>query len=316
MKNLTIKYLNLPKVSVLIPTYNRSAFLKQAIESVLNQSLQDFEIIVVDNFSTDNTEEVMQVYSKNGNIIYVKNSANLGAVNNYNRALRLASGQYIHLFSDDDIMNEPDNLAIKAKILDDFPNVGLVHSFTYGIDECGIVKDTKQHIPEKNWAKLYKNSPVAKGKICFDILYNSSNFISMPTVMLRKSILDANKLEFNNQLNYLIDWDMWLKMSFLSDFYYINRPLVYYRTHTNNETNHLLHKYYEIHFLELFILKCSLLNLLQGFENSIDKKLGTIFISTIKQLKEVTYLKYFPEKMSFMSINKMFKFICKLLKIK
>ena len=74
------------------------------------------------------------------------------------------------------------------------------------------------------------------GKRAYDILYNEWNFVSMPTVMMRKSLLDDARIEFNNQLTFILDWDMWLNIARLSDFYFIEEPLVQIRTHGMNLT--------------------------------------------------------------------------------
>ena len=90
------------KVTVAIPTYNRAHYLPEAIESVLAQTFQDFELLILDNASTDNTPELVKSF-KDERIRYVRNQTNIGMFGNCNKALELARGEYVIIFHDDDI---------------------------------------------------------------------------------------------------------------------------------------------------------------------------------------------------------------------
>ncbi len=98
--------MNSPFFSVVIPTYNRADLLPFSIKSVLDQSLQDFEIIVVDNFSSDNTREVMERYKDDQRIRYFRNEANMERAYSRNVGFRNANGEYLTLLDSDDIMYE------------------------------------------------------------------------------------------------------------------------------------------------------------------------------------------------------------------
>lgn len=224
-----------PTVSVIMPTYNRSGLLKLAVESVLMQDFTDYEIIITDNCSTDDTAAVVATLSDK-RIRYFLNPVNIGLTRNYNRALSLATGKYIAVFSDDDIML-PGNLTAKVKVLDQYSSVGLVQSNTKEIDGKGVITNDKhsQGWNSRIWSEM-TSKPLMSGKRAYDILYNEWNFVSMPTVMMRKSILDDARIEFNNQLTFILDWDMWLNIARLSDFYFIEEPLVQIRTHGMNLT--------------------------------------------------------------------------------
>src|SRR5262245_38069219 len=115
-----------PMVSVCIPTYNGSAFVAEAIRSVLDQSLSDLELIVVDDASTDTTVEVAGSFADQ-RLRLVTSRVNRGLVGNWNRCVELAGGRYLCIFHQDDVML-PDNLAAKAKLLEANPRVGFVHS--------------------------------------------------------------------------------------------------------------------------------------------------------------------------------------------
>jgi len=112
-----------PKFSVCIPTYNRANSLKSAIESVLKQDFDDYEIVITDNASVDNTEEIVQSFSS-PKIRYFRNKKNLGMVKNWNRVLELAKGEYVaFLFDDDEYM--PNHLKEAYRILSKYDNIGI-----------------------------------------------------------------------------------------------------------------------------------------------------------------------------------------------
>jgi glycosyltransferase involved in cell wall biosynthesis len=275
------KNINQPKVSVLIPTYNRSAYLAEAINSVLIQSFTDFEIVVVDNCSTDETSLLIGSY-QDKRLKFVRNESNIGAVGNYNKALRLATGQYIYLFSDDDLMSDEHNLQLKVNILDKYPSVGVVHSDIKTIDATGKIIAENWAYTNKSWDKVINNPLLSSGEV-YQILYNDWNFVNMPTALLRKSIIADYKLEFNNQLKYLIDWNIWLQMSLFCDFYYIDKPLVSYRRHSTNESSLMDMNHF---FNELVLLKIGLITLFSGNEMANRYSLDGIVESVNKQLNK------------------------------
>lgn len=92
-----------PKVSVCLLTYNRAKYLKQAIQSVLDQEFTDFELIIADNASTDETERVVRGFSDE-RLIYHRHPTNIGGIRNWNYAVRQARGKYVTVFHDDDLL--------------------------------------------------------------------------------------------------------------------------------------------------------------------------------------------------------------------
>src|ERR1700721_1865208 len=111
--------MSLPKVSILFPTYNREPYLVQAIESVIRQTYENWELLISDNCSSDNTPEILQEYAKkDSRILYWQNEKNIGPGPNYNKCIARASGDYIELFGADDFF-EPDCLAKFVSILNE-----------------------------------------------------------------------------------------------------------------------------------------------------------------------------------------------------
>ena len=112
----------MPNVSVILPAFNRVSLLGRAIDSILSQTYSDFELIVVDDCSTDNTEQfVAELASKDGRIRYIKHSENSGVATARNTGIDLSAGRYI-AFQDDDDEWLPDKLERHVAILDSLPN--------------------------------------------------------------------------------------------------------------------------------------------------------------------------------------------------
>lgn len=129
-----------PKLSILIPTYNREKFIKDALESVLNQPFSDFEIICCDNASTDKTYEILKEYEQNDKRIKVfQNDYNMGPILNWNRCLNFASGEFVHwLWSDDWIEN---NFYTDAFNLMEKDNTKIVSTWNYRSDDLENIND-------------------------------------------------------------------------------------------------------------------------------------------------------------------------------
>ncbi|NRB08622.1 MAG: glycosyltransferase [Richelia sp.] len=124
-----------PKVSIGLPVYNGENFIREAIDSILAQTFTDFELVISDNASTDNTEAICREYiTKDSRIKYYKNKTNLGGAPNYNRTVELSNGEYFKWAAHDDVIT-PDFLSKCVDILDSNPDVVLCHSLVSYIDE-------------------------------------------------------------------------------------------------------------------------------------------------------------------------------------
>lgn len=209
-----------PTVSVIIPTYNRASFLKESVQSVLNQTFKDFEIIIINNYSIDNTLEV--ICSFNDNRIKTLNFRNHGVIaKSRNHGLMNSTGKYIG-FLDDDDMWCPEKLEIQIKYLESHPEFGLVYSNALIIDAKG------------NQRGLVLNNGRAKeGRIFQDLL--NGKYIPIPTVLMKRKLLESNGL-FNEESSIIAieDYEYWVRASLKFDFGYIDKPLAMYRIHSTN----------------------------------------------------------------------------------
>ncbi|WP_339379132.1 glycosyltransferase family 2 protein [aff. Roholtiella sp. LEGE 12411] len=128
---------NQPRLSIGLPVYNGDKFLKEAIDSLLAQTFEDFELIISDNASTDKTEEICRAYAEQDKRIrYYRNEKNIGCACNFNRTFELSSGEYFKWAAYDDL-HAPDFLMKCVEVLDKDPTVILCHSHAYFIDKHG-----------------------------------------------------------------------------------------------------------------------------------------------------------------------------------
>lgn len=187
--------MNNPKVSTVLPTYNRCKFIEQSILSVLNQTFQDLEIIVVDDGSEDNTESVVKSI-KDNRIKYIKNEENTGVTKSLNRGIREASGEYIARIDDQDEWIDKRKLEKQVDFLDsDKDNVligtGAVVSNVSGSEVFRYLKPVKDQDIRSNM--LLKNC-----------------FIHPSVVFSKKAFLKVGG--YNNKIKVGQDYDLWLRL--------------------------------------------------------------------------------------------------------
>jgi len=214
------------KVSICIPTFNGAKFIGSAIKSVLEQTYQDFDLIVCDDASTDRTLEIVSKILDKRLSIH-RNPKRLGLVGNWNRCLQLARGEYFVLMHQDDLMHQ-DNLTAKVAFLEAHPSVGFVHSNIRCIDESG--NDIGGH-----WLPQAETNCVEPGMKCFERLISIGNFICCPSVMARRNCFERFG-SFDSRLPFTVDLEMWLRLSSHCDVGYLAMPLIQYRLHNKQET--------------------------------------------------------------------------------
>jgi len=214
-----------PKVSVLIPAYNYAHYLGEAIESVLEQTFGDIELIVVDNCSTDNTVELVHSYmEKDPRVKLVVNKTNVGMFRNYNESLLHATGECIKFLNADDKFDKT-LLQEFVSILDKHPNVSLVTSW-------------RQFFGTRDKVLKSGHSGLCSGKAIIMESIERSNFIGEPTtVMFRRENLNLGL--FDPSLLMFADYDMWLRHLGVGDIYFVDKVLSYFRCHDTQGTEEL-----------------------------------------------------------------------------
>ena len=185
-----------PLVSILLATYNGSRFIRRAIQSVLDQTFGDYELIVIDDGSNDETLEILKEFENEERIIRLRNEINLGYFKALNRGMRKARGDYIAIIDDDDKWVDVNKMSQQAVFLDTHPEYVLVGTGMISVDENGIELSRKL-FPEKD-AEI-RDEMLA---LCF---------FSHSSVMYRKSI--AINCDGYSEKRYPYDeYDLWLKL--------------------------------------------------------------------------------------------------------
>lgn len=218
-----------PLVSVCIPAYNNAGYIKDTIQSVLKQTYQNIELIVVDDHSTDNTVEVLESVQDERLKIY-RNEKNLGMVGNWNRCLELATGEYVKLICADDMIAK-NAIEKEAKAMRRNPSVNLVESDTRLVDING--KKTGQF-------RRFPKSGIVDGRKLARVSLMIQNFYGAPVNnLIRRSALEKTG-GFDTSFTYILDFDMWLRLSCTGDVYIIHEPLNSFRIRNDSNTGMLI----------------------------------------------------------------------------
>ena len=201
----------MPKVSMIIPAHNMACYTVETIESVLNQTFEDYETIVVDDGSTDNTKELLRPYIKNRQILYIY-KANGGAASARNAGFKISKGRYVAFLDCDDLWL-PRKLETSVDFLDNHSETGFVYNRAMNIDKEG------------------NNLQLSKGR-CYSGMISEKlvlrNFIMNSSPVARRECFKKVGL-FDEKLFYPADWDMWLRISECFPVEYIDVPLTKYR---------------------------------------------------------------------------------------
>ncbi len=216
----------MPQVSVCVPSYNHSKFIKELIESVLSQTFTDFELIICDDASTDSSVEIIKSFNDR-RIRFYQNEKNLGIVETMNRCISLAQGEFINIIGSDDAML-PNNLLKKVEFLKAHPYAGIVYSDIDKIDEGGQLIG---HI----WGNQSKTDTILDKTTAFKRLIQEGNFLCHSAALLRKQCHDQVGI-YDERFRSNQDYDMWLRISLHYDVGYMVEPLIKYRWHQNNIT--------------------------------------------------------------------------------
>ncbi len=206
-----------PKVSVIIITYNRAQMLKTAMQTVLDQTFEDFELLIIDDGSPDDTENAVKSFH-DPRVRYIKHAQNQGEGGARNTGVQHAEGEYIAFLDDDDEWF-PNKLQLQVELLASQPQVGFVHSAL-----INFYAETGEEVEIK--------APVqaVSGNVFDDLL--QENFVILSTVIARKACFDAVG-PFDLSIPAGLDYDMWVRISQHYEFAYIDVPLIKYRKHLN-----------------------------------------------------------------------------------
>lgn len=289
------------KINIILPTRNRSNFLKEAIESITKQTYEKWELIIIDDGSTDNTKEVVSHYQKkykNIQYFYIHPS---GASIARNKGIQKASGKYI-AFQDDDDIWLPDNLKLHIDFLEKYPEVD------FAFADITLFGET--HFENQSWMKrreVFRKIPLKHLESYFYKFECNifkyllkERFITIPTLMVKKDCFKQVKFELSGKEDY----DLFLQLARYFQGGYINKILAKCRVHQSNT-----HANIERNLKTFIILFQKWLNLCNKEEQNIIKsRYPEIYFnagySYFRMNDFLRARKYFKQSLKYKSVNK------------
>lgn len=211
------------KVSVIITSYNYAQYLTDAINSVLNQTFTDFELIIIDDNSTDNSADVIKSFT-DSRIKFIQNETNLGLKSSMQKAISLAQGEWVAFLESDDSW-KLDVLEKRLKIAKNYADVGIIFN---DVEEFG----------DGNWILAVKNNFERTRKILSKKTFpknifkdiNAHNLIlTFSSVMIKRKHFD--NLNFNTPIDALLDWWIYIHIAYDTQVFYIAEKLTNWRQH-------------------------------------------------------------------------------------
>ena len=201
-----------PLVTVLMPVYNGEKYLKDAIESVLNQTFRDFEFLIIDDGSTDNGVEIMGLFN-DARIRIERNKTNLGLIKTLNNGLTLSRGKYIARMDCDDV-SLPKRLSAQVNFMEKHPEIGICGSWVkiIGLKQKFINKYPQKH--EEARAYLLFNTPFAH-----------------PAVIIRKELIQKYQFKYDENYKHAEDYELWSRIIDHAKIANIPKVLLHYRMH-------------------------------------------------------------------------------------
>lgn len=236
-----------PKISVIMAVFNGEKYLRESIESILNQTYHNFEFIIINDGSTDKSVEIINSY-EDSRIRLIHNSENLKLARSLNKGIDLSKGEYIARMDADDVAL-PQRLERQVSFMDTNPNVGI----------CGSWIETFGNTKKEIW-----KYPLKSEEILVSLIFES--VIAHPSVIIRKQVLNDNKTKYN--ITIVEDYDLWIRLSKYTKLANIGEVLLYYRIHSQS----IGQKYHDEQYDTATSLKEKLIKENLGIAQTIDEK--------------------------------------------
>jgi len=222
------------KVSVIVPNYNHASYLRQRLDSIYQQTYSNFEVILLDDASSDGSQEILNSYAKMPNTVLVENNSNSGSVfHQWQKGVSLAQGEYIWIAESDDFA-APTFLESLVQIMDKNPNVGLAYAQSNLVDGQGGIlgKATgwTADLDSERWSQPFINhgqDEIGKFLIQKNTIPNASAVLLRKTVLLKCGLVDTS-------FRLCGDWLQWIKVLSQSDIAFVPECLNFWRQNTSN----------------------------------------------------------------------------------
>lgn len=207
-----------------MPCFNHARFLKDSVNGILHQTEADLELIIVDDYSSDNSWEVIRSLADGDpRIRSIRHERNQGASRSRNDALRVAKGEFIGFCDADDIW-EPNKLRIQVNLLQNHPKYDLVYCDTAIIDENGLPTNQR-------FSALFPPPEPASGRLFGELVVR--NFINIQSVLMRRECMQRVG-QFDERIKWVEDWSYWIRVSRDHQLFYSQEPLASYRVHSKS----------------------------------------------------------------------------------
>lgn len=219
-----------PTVSFVVPCYKLAHFLPECINSILSQTYANFEVLIMDDNSPDNTPEVAASF-QDQRVRYIRNNPNLGHLRNYNKGITLSRGKYVWLISADDYLRKPYILAKYVDLLDKHPNIGYVFCPGLGVRD-GIETRVIGAGVGGNYDRIMRGHDFLKKLL-------HSNVVLTPSGMVRRECYEKVSL-FPENMPWCGDWFLWCLFALYYDVGYFTDRMLCYREHHGLSMTHIL----------------------------------------------------------------------------
>lgn len=224
-----------PKVTIVVPNYNHEPFLKKRMRTIIDQSYQDFEVIVIDDASTDRSVDVIKAFLSDHRIELITNRENSGnPFVQWNVGIQRSRGEYIWIAESDDF-SDRNFLSTLVSILDKNTSVGLSYCQSWLVDESDTpLKEGAYLCKKQRWQKDFINDGQDE---CRNFLCKQNTIPNASAVLIRKKILEKIGYADTNY-TFCGDWITWVKLLSCSDVAFCHQPLNYFRVrHANSVRN-------------------------------------------------------------------------------
>ena len=228
----------MPKISIIIAAYNAEKYLPQCLDSVLGQTMDDYEVVVVDDGSSDSTPLILAQYAaRDARIVAVRQGNSGKPAVARNAGIRRSSGRYV-TFLDADDLYEPNRLRRESELLDRFEQIDLVFCDMFLASESGITceKTYLHHSGVRSQARCLGGNDYLCPKEFYNFMSSACTSLSTQTVMVRRSRLLREEVWFPEDMSIGEDIDLWFRLVKGSEILFIDEPLACYRKHGTSIT--------------------------------------------------------------------------------
>lgn len=222
------------KVSVIIPNYNHAGYLEKRIESVLNQTYTNFEVIILDDYSTDNSAAIINRYQQHPKVVnVVYNKINSGSTfKQWEKGVALADADYIWIAESDDYADE-NFLAYAMEKFNTDKSLGLFFSNYYSINAQGNITISNHTYP-REFIEHFETGKSMSGKyFCDHYLFFFCMILNASGVVFKKELFSASDKTYTN-MKIAGDWRMWVNISYNTNVFFDKQKLNYFRMHEQN----------------------------------------------------------------------------------